>query len=332
MNVLGIETSCDETAAAVYSPRGLLSNVIASQEIHQQYGGVVPELASREHIRLILPIIKKALADASLSLNQVDGIAVTYGPGLVGSILVGLNTAKAIAYSRNIPWVGINHIEGHIFSVYLSHQDIHPPFLALVVSGGHTQLVHVRQPGQYEVIGKTLDDAAGEAFDKVAKMLNLGYPGGPIIDKLAVTGDKDFVKFPRSILKKSEYNFSFSGLKTAVLYYLKQLSDEERQRHLADIAASFQAALVEVLVEKTLNAAQHRQINQVVLAGGVARNSFLRQAFQQRATTTSITIHVPEPILCTDNAAMVAWLGYQKLHQGQTSDYRLAPVPGLTLQ
>jgi N6-L-threonylcarbamoyladenine synthase len=331
MNVLGIETSCDETAAAIYSSAGLLSNIIASQTIHHEYGGVVPELASREHIRLILPIIKKSLADANLALKQMDGIAVTYGPGLVGSILVGLNTAKAIAYALNIPWIGINHIEGHIFSIYLTHKYLEPPFIALVVSGGHTQLVYVDQIGQYEIMGKTLDDAAGEAFDKVAKMLNLGYPGGPIIDKLATQGDENYVHFPRSIINENEFNFSFSGLKTAVLYYLKQLSEDERQHHVADIAASFQAALVEVLIEKTVAAANNRKIKHIVLAGGVARNRYLRNMFQQRAEMEQLQIYIPEPILCTDNAAMIAWLGYHKLQKGIKSDYNLAPVPGLKI-
>lgn len=331
MNILGIETSCDETAAAIYGPSGLLSNIIASQAIHQPYGGVVPELASREHIRLILPIIKKALAEASLTVDQLDGIAVTYGPGLVGSILVGLNTAKAMAYAKNLPWIGINHIEGHIFSIYLNHPNLKPPFISLVVSGGHTQLVYVKQVGQYTILGRTFDDAAGEAFDKVAKMLDLGYPGGPIIDKLASRGNTAYVQFPRSIMKKNEYNFSFSGLKTAVLYHLKQLPGQEKQHHIADIAASFQAALVEVLVEKTIAAAHDRHIKEIVLAGGVARNSFLRHTFQARARIENLQIYIPEPILCTDNAAMIAWLGFHKLQRGIKSDYSLAPVPGLKL-
>lgn len=331
MNILGIETSCDETAAAVYCSAGLLSNVIASQTIHHEYGGVVPELASREHIRLILPIINKSLTDANLTLNQLDGIAVTYGPGLVGSILVGLNAAKAVAYSLNLPLVGINHIEGHIFSIYLNNQNIKFPFISLVVSGGHTQLVYVKGLNCYEIMGKTLDDAAGEAFDKVAKMLDLGYPGGPIIDKISIQGDKNFVHFPRSILKENEYNFSFSGLKTAVLYFLKQLSKTEIKKHEADIAASFQAALVEVLVEKTINAAKARKIRQIVLAGGVARNNSLRTLFKKRANVENLELYIPEPILCTDNAAMIAYVGYQKLQQRITSDFDLAPVPGLKL-
>jgi len=331
MNILGIETSCDETAAAVYSSTGLLSNIIASQTIHQQFGGVVPELASREHIRLILPIIKNSLADAQITLDQLDGIAVTYGPGLVGSLLIGLNTAKALAYAHGLPWVGINHIEGHIFSIYLSYPDLKPPFISLIVSGGHTQLVCVKQDGQYEILGRTLDDAAGEAFDKVAKMLNLGYPGGPIIDMLAPEGNENFVKFPRSLIKENENNFSFSGLKTAVLYYFRRLNENEREKHLADIAASFQAALVEVLIEKTFSAANTKNIKQIVLAGGVARNTYLRALFKQRAQTESISVYIPEPILCTDNAAMIAYVGFHKLQQGIRSDYSLAPVPGLQL-
>jgi N6-L-threonylcarbamoyladenine synthase len=236
-----------------------------------------------------------------------------------------------MAYALNIPWIGINHLEGHIFSISLDHSSLEPPFIALVVSGGHTQLVYVKQMGQYEILGKTLDDAAGEAFDKVAKMLDLGYPGGPIIDKLASRGDENHVQFPRSLMKKNEYNFSFSGLKTAVLYYLKQLSELKRQNHLADIAASFQAALVQVLVEKTIAAAKDKGIKEIVLAGGVARNRDLRAKFQERAMIESLQIYIPEPILCTDNAAMIAWLGYQKLERGIKSDYNLAPIPGLKL-
>ncbi len=334
MNILGIETSCDETAAAIYSSTEVLSNVIASQTIHSEYGGVVPELASREHIRLILPIIKKSLTEANLDLNELNGIAVTYGPGLVGSILVGLNTAKALAYALNLPWVGINHVEGHIFSVYLNHPGLEPPFISLIVSGGHTQLVYIEKPGHYDILGRTLDDAAGEAFDKVAKMLDLGYPGGPIIDNIASQGNENYIHFPRSIMKKNEFNFnfSFSGLKTSVLYHLKQLSDDERQKRVADIAASFQSALVEVLVEKTIVAANARRINNIFLVGGVARNKYLRKIFQERAASENIKIYIPDPILCTDNAAMIALLGYQKLKQGIRSDFNLAPVPGLKLE
>ena len=330
MIVLGIETSCDETAAAVYRPHELLSNIISSQTIHQQYGGVVPELASREHIRLILPIIKQSLIDAKLGLIDLDGIAVTYGPGLAGSLLVGINTAKALAFVLKIPFIGVNHIEGHIFAINLTEQ-INPPFISLVISGGHSQLVLVEDFGKYEILGKTLDDAAGEAFDKVAKMLGLGYPGGPVIDKISKNGDEKYVNFPRALLKRNDFNFSFSGLKTAVLYYLRSLTDQQRKKHVADIAASFQAALVEVLIKKTIAAAKEKKIKNVVLAGGVARNSYLRESFQKLAKKENLKIYIPEPILCTDNAAMIALVGYRKLKQGLRSEFDLAPDVGLKL-
>lgn len=330
MNILGIETSCDETAAAVYNEIGLLSNVIASQSIHNRFGGVVPELASREHIRSILPVIKQSLSDAQLTLGKIDGIAVTQGPGLVGSLLIGINMAKGISFSLNIPMIGINHIEGHIFAINLT-KEIQPPFISLVISGGHTQLVLVKKLGQYKILGKTHDDAAGEAFDKVAKMLALGYPGGPVIDKLAQEGNRQFVDFPRVLMKRKDYNFSFSGLKTAVLYYLKKLTEEERQQHIADVAASFQAALVEVLIEKTILAAHEYKISKIVLAGGVARNNFLRQNFAFRAKKEKIDVFIPDPIFCTDNAAMIAYVGFLLFKQGKKSAYNLAPVSGLKL-
>ncbi|MFZ5518261.1 MAG: tRNA (adenosine(37)-N6)-threonylcarbamoyltransferase complex transferase subunit TsaD [Candidatus Zhuqueibacterota bacterium] len=331
MIVLGIETSCDETAAAIYGDEGLQSNIIASQTVHAEYGGVVPELASREHIRLILPIVREAIEQAKIKFEQVEGIAVTFGPGLVGSILVGLNAAKAMAYTRKLPWVGVNHIEGHIFSIFLNHPELTMPFISLIISGGHTQLIAVKGLGHYEILGRTLDDAAGEAFDKVAKMLELGYPGGPIIDKVSRNGDSDFAKFPRALMKEDDFNFSFSGLKTAVLYFLKKMSPEDRHANRANIAASFQSALVETLVEKTLHAAKKMRIKQVVLAGGVARNSYLRATMSARAEQENLQVNIPDPIFCTDNAAMVAWVGYQKLRKGITSDYQLAPLPNLKL-
>lgn len=331
MYILGIETSCDETAAAVFGPDGLMSNIIASQTVHTEFGGVVPELASREHIRLILPIIKKAVKESGLKLEQLGGISVTYGPGLVGSILVGLNAAKGIAYARKLPWIGVNHIEGHIFSIFLSENKIKFPFISLIISGGHTQLVAVHGLGEYDILGKTLDDAAGEAFDKVSKMLELGYPGGPVIDRVAKNGDPNFEKFPRALMKEDDLNFSFSGLKTAVLYFLKRLSESEREQNKANIAASFQAALVEVLVEKTIRAARKMNVHEIVLAGGVARNSFLRATIEERAKVENLKVYIPEPVFCTDNAAMVAWVGYQKLRKGNESDLRLAPAPNLKL-
>lgn len=330
MNILGIETSCDETAAAVYCPQQLLSNVISSQTVHQQYGGVVPELASREHIQLILPIIKQSLTDAKLTLKDLYGIAVTRGPGLAGSLLVGLNTAKAMAYALKIPFVGVNHIEGHIFAIQLT-AEAELPFVSLVISGGHTQLVLVENFGKYKILGKTYDDAAGEAFDKVAKMLELGYPGGPLIDKLSKEGNEKFVNFPRALLKRKNYDFSFSGLKTSVLYYLKSLTEHQRKKHTADIAASFQAALVEVLIKKTIAATKENGVKNIVLAGGVARNSYLRESFQQQADKENLKTFIPEPILCTDNAAMIALLGYRKLQQGVQSEFDLAPEVGWKL-
>lgn len=331
MKILGIETSCDETSAAVYGKNKLYSNIVASQEIHKEFGGVVPELASRAHIRLISSIVQKALDRADTALADIDGIAVTYGPGLVGSLLVGLNFAKALAYTNNIPWVGVNHIEAHIFANFIYDSDLIPPFIALIISGGHTQLVLFKDFFHYETIGKTRDDAAGEAYDKVAKMLELGYPGGPVIDKLAKDADPDFVKFPRPFLSESNFDFSFSGLKTAVLYYLRSLNSEEQQEHRADIVASFQAALVEVLIEKTIQAAKKFNVNKIVLAGGVACNSYLRNNLKNQTELEKFKLYIPSPILCTDNAAMIACTGFFKLKNGEKSSYKLSPSPSLTL-
>jgi len=331
MNVLGIETSCDETSAAIFCEGRLLSNIIASQTIHQKYGGVVPELASRAHIKLITSITQEALSQANKTISDINAIAVTYGPGLVGSILVGLNFAKALAYKQNIPWIGINHIEGHIFANFVHEADLTSPFISLVISGGHTQLVYVKELGSYQTIGKTKDDAAGEAFDKVAKMLELGYPGGPIIDKMAENANKGYVNFPRALLSEDNFDFSFSGLKTAVLYYLRSISTEETDRYKADIVASFQEALVEVLVEKTCKAAEKFEVNNIALAGGVACNSYLREQMKLRADEKGLNLYIPAPILCTDNAAMIACAGLHKLQQGEKSSFRLAPKPSLKL-
>jgi N6-L-threonylcarbamoyladenine synthase len=276
MLVLGIETSCDETAAAVVeNGRRMLSSIVASQiDIHSRFGGVVPELASRKHIQNILPVILQALEDAAITLEQVDGIAVTQGPGLVGSLLIGISVAKALAYTMDLPIVGVNHLEGHLYSNFLEHRDLEPPFVSLIVSGGHTDLVYVG-PGkrQYDKLGQTMDDAAGEAFDKVAKLLELGYPGGPIIDKLSEHGDPEAISFPRPMLKDSSLDFSFSGLKTAVLYYVSS----ENTIDPADVAASFQAAVVDVLTEKALRAAEIRKTKVIAVSGGVAANSALRR-------------------------------------------------------
>ena len=331
MNVLGIETSCDETAAAVFCERGLLSNVIASQTIHREYGGVVPELASRAHIRLIMPIVQQALNDAGFSLDDIDGIAVTHGPGLVGSLLVGLNFAKSLSYSRGIAYIGVNHIEGHIFANFVEQTDLKPPFIVLIISGGHTQLVHVQNFGDYQIIGRTRDDAAGEAYDKVAKMMDLGYPGGPIIDNLAKHGDEKYIQFPRAMMSDDNFDFSFSGLKTAVLYYLKRHPAEEIESHRDDIVASFQAALVDVLVGKTIRTAIKRGVQNIVLAGGVACNSALRREMKRSASENKMKLYFPAPVLCTDNAAMIACAGRYRLVRGEHSSYGLSPLPSLKL-
>ncbi len=332
MLILGIETSCDETAASVVQEgKMILSNVILSQLVHQKYGGVVPELASREHIKSIIPVTQKALEDAKVTLDEIDGVAVTYGPGLVGSLLMGLTFAKSIAYSKNKPLIGVNHLEGHLFSNFLEHEKFSTPFICLIISGGHTLLVYVKNKGQYQLLGQTLDDAAGEAFDKVASLLSLGYPGGPLLDKTAKTGDRNFAKFPRGMLREDSYDFSFSGLKTAVALYVQKLSESEKQKHLADICASFQEAVVEVLVEKSIRAAEEKNCKTIAMAGGVACNSRLREKLKERASVLGIEIFYPSPLLCTDNAAMIAAVGDFKLSCGERSDYNLKAVPYLKL-
>ncbi len=332
MRILGIESSCDETAAAVVDSGKLVSNVVLSQlDVHKKFGGVVPELASRAHMQAILPILEEALKEAGLQKNEIDGIAVTYGPGLIGSLLVGLNVAKALAAALDKPFVGINHIEGHIFANLLDHPDIRPPFLVLVVSGGHTQLVDVRDWGHYAIVGKTIDDAAGEAFDKVAKLLGLPYPGGPEIDRLARQGKPDFVKFPRAWMGKENLNFSFSGLKTAVITYVEAQTSSFLKEHLPDIVASFQQAVVDVLVGKAEKALQKLGYTRLALAGGVARNSALRRAFQNLGERKKIRVYLPGPEFCTDNAAMIARAGQFYLEQGKVSPLELDADPSLKL-
>jgi N6-L-threonylcarbamoyladenine synthase len=318
--VLGIETSCDETAAAVIrGEEEVLSNVVASQvEAHRPFGGVVPEIASRKHMEWILPVVRKALADAEVRLQDLEGIAVTQGPGLVGSLLVGLGVAKALAYALRLPLVGVNHLAGHIAAVYLEHPWIRPPFLALVVSGGHTALFHVRGEDRFHLMGQTRDDAAGEAFDKVAKCLDLGYPGGPVIDRLARRGDPRSIAFPRALVKgEANLDFSFSGLKTAVVLHLKErcllpLKEQEK----ADVAASFQEAVVDVLVSKTRTAARSLRVPRVVISGGVACNRRLRECMIRMGEEEGLEVHFPSPALCTDNAAMVARAGLVSLKKG----------------
>ncbi|MBD3182839.1 tRNA (adenosine(37)-N6)-threonylcarbamoyltransferase complex transferase subunit TsaD [Candidatus Poribacteria bacterium] len=328
MIVLGIETSCDETAAAVVEDGKLvLSNVVASQvDVHSIYGGVVPELASRKHIQNIVPVMTQALNDAGINLDDVDGIAVTQGPGLVGSLLIGISVAKAIAYTRDIPIVGVNHLEGHIYANYLEYDELDPPFVILVVSGGHTDLVYVgSRDRHYEKLGQTLDDAAGEAFDKVAKLLELGYPGGPVIDRMAKDGNPEAVDFPRPVLHDHSLNFSFSGLKTAVLNYVTKELEQGNSINKADVVASFQAAVVDVLVEKTIRAAEMKSVNTVALGGGVAANSMLREQLAERCKKEGYKLFYPSKIImCTDNAAMIAGIGYFILKDGENSELSLS--------
>jgi len=332
MLILGIETSCDETAASVVRDGGeILSNVVYSQLVHDKYGGVVPELASREHIRTLVPVVSEALDQAGTSLDRMEGVAVTCGPGLVGSLLIGLSFAKAISYSVGIPLIGINHIEGHIFADFLEHPDISPPFVCLVISGGHSNLVYVAGKGDYRLMGQTRDDAAGEAFDKVAKVLNLGYPGGPAIDRVSPRGKFDFFKFPRAYLEEGSFDFSFSGLKTAVAIYVSRLPEEELENHRIDIAASFQEAVVDVLVEKGTRACLAKNTKKIALAGGVARNRRLRKRLREEAEKQGLEVFYPSPILCTDNAAMIAAAGDFRLSGGETSALDLNAVPYASL-
>ncbi|MFZ0448352.1 MAG: tRNA (adenosine(37)-N6)-threonylcarbamoyltransferase complex transferase subunit TsaD [Desulfatiglandaceae bacterium] len=322
MLILGIDTSCDDTSAAVVRD-GLcsLSSVVTSQGvIHHPFGGVVPELAAREHLRNIMPVVDEALTGASVNLRELDGIAVTVGPGLVGALLVGLYYAKGLALAHDLPLVGINHLEGHILSIFLEKDVPAFPFVALTVSGGHTSLYHVKGYGQYTQLGQTLDDAAGEAFDKVAKLLGLGYPGGIAIEKIAIKGRRDLIRFPRAFLAPDSLDFSFSGLKTAVSLYVSAWNTQKRSGDgvtIADIAASFQESVVEVLVRKALKAAEEAKVSALVVAGGVACNQRLREMFREESEKMDIRIFYPSPGYCTDNGAMIAVAGYHRLRNNQ---------------
>ena len=331
--VLGIESSCDDTAAAVLSGNELKASIISSQLVHEKFGGVVPELASRDHQRFIVPVVEEALAESGFSREDVTGIAVTSGPGLAGSLLVGLCFAKAMAFALDIPLVGVNHLEGHIYSVFLEEPPPPFPFLCLIVSGGHTQLVKVEEGFAHTVLGSTRDDAAGEAFDKVAKMMGLGYPGGPKIDALAKQGDSAFHTFPRSSL--GGYDFSFSGLKTAVLYYLNSFNEEERTHllntHLADVCASFQETVVDMLVRVVRRAVRQTGIRDVAVVGGVSANSGLRSALEGLSKLEDFSLYVPSLKFCTDNAAMIARAGAMRLEAGHTSSFDLTAVPSLKI-
>ncbi len=331
--ILAIETSCDETAAAVVkNGREVYSNIISSQiDLHTLYGGVVPEIASRKHIEKINQVIEEALEKANVTLEDIDVIAVTYGPGLVGALLVGVAEAKAIAFAAKKPLVGVHHIEGHISANYIEHKDLEPPFLCLVASGGHSHLVLVRDYGEYEIIGRTRDDAAGEAFDKVARAIGLGYPGGPKIDKVSKEGNPDAIVFPRAKVSDSPNDFSFSGLKSAVLNYLNQCKMKGEEVNQADVAASFQKAVVEVLVEHTINAARELGCMQVAIAGGVASNSSLRAAMKSACEREGFAFYHPSPILCTDNAAMIGAAAYYEYEKGSRAGWDLNAIPNLKI-
>ena len=331
--ILGIESSCDETAAAVVrNGREVLSNIISSQiELHKLYGGVVPEIASRKHIEKINQVIEGALNTANVTLQDVDAIGVTYGPGLVGALLVGVAEAKAISFATGKPLVGVHHIEGHVSANYIEHKDLEPPFLCLIVSGGHTHIVLVKEYGKYEIIGYTHDDAAGEAFDKVARAIGLGYPGGPKIDKLAREGRKDAITFPRAHIEDAPYDFSFSGLKSAVLNYINSCEMKKEEVNRADVAASFQEAVVDVLVTRTVLAAKDHGMKKVAIAGGVAANSSLREAMQKACEKNGLSLYYPSPIYCTDNAVMIASAAYYEYLKGFRSGLDLNAVPNLKI-
>ena len=331
--ILAIESSCDETSAAVVvNGREVLSNVIASQiSTHEKYGGVVPEVASRMHIEAVSGVVEEALLEANITLDKIDAIGVTYGPGLVGALLVGLQFAKGLAFSSKKPLVGVNHIEGHICANYIQHKDLKPPFVSLVVSGGHTFIVHVKDYGKYEVIGQTRDDAAGEAYDKVARALGLGYPGGPKIDKLAKEGNPKAIVFPKANFHEETLDFSFSGVKSAVLNYLNKCKMQNIEVNKADVAASFQYAVIDVLKENVLMTCKKRNVKTIAIAGGVASNSSLRETLTNAASKRGIEVLFPAPILCTDNAAMIGSAAYFNFINGKISDLNLNAKPNLKL-
>ena len=333
IKILAIESSCDETAAAVVvNGRDVRSNVISSQiDLHTLYGGVVPEIASRKHIEKINQVIEEALAKAEMTLDDIDAIAVTYGPGLVGALLVGVAEAKAISFARNIPLIGVHHIEGHISANYIENKELEPPFLCLVVSGGHTHLVRVADYGQYEILGKTRDDAAGEAFDKVARAIGLGYPGGPKIEKISHEGNPDAIAFPRAKVADGVYDFSFSGLKSAVLNYLNGAKMKDEEINQADVAASFQKSVTDVLVEHAMHAIDEYKMDKFAIAGGVASNGTLRKAMEEACEKKGVKFYHPSPILCTDNAAMIGAAGYYDYLAGKRAGLDLNAVPNLKL-
>lgn len=331
--ILAIESSCDETAASIVeNGRNVLSNIISTQiEIHKQFGGVVPEVASRKHIENINDVVMEALEKANVTHDDIDAVAVTYGPGLVGALLVGINFAKGLSYAWQKPLIGVNHIEGHICANYIENKELDPPFICLVASGGHTHLVYVKDFGEYEIMGKTRDDAAGEAYDKIARAIGLGYPGGPLIDKVAKEGNKEAIKFPRVIIDENTLDFSFSGLKSAVLNYIHNSEQKNEKIIVEDVAASFQEAVVEVLVSKTMKAAKMKNCHIITLAGGVASNSRLREVMQEECLKHNYKFTKPSPIFCTDNGAMIGSAAYYKYLKNQFSNSSLNAMPNLEL-
>lgn len=333
MKILAIESSCDETAASVVvNGRKVLSNVIASQiNIHEKFGGVVPEVASRKHIESISPVVKEAVDEANLNFEDIDAVAVTYGPGLVGALLVGLQYAKGLAYSLNKPLIGVNHIEGHICANFIEHTDLEPPFICLVVSGGHTFIVHMKDYGEFEVLGQTRDDAAGEAFDKIARAIGLGYPGGPKIDKISKEGNPNAIKFPRAKFDTDCLDFSFSGVKSAVLNYLNKMNMKNEEINKADVAASFQNAVVGVLVDNAVKACKLKKVDKIAIAGGVAANSCLRETMIKEGEKNGINILFPPIKLCTDNAAMIGSAAYFEYLKGNEAPLNLNAIPNLKL-
>lgn len=333
VTILAVESSCDETAAAVVrNGRDVLSNVISSQiAIHTLYGGVVPEIASRKHMEKINQVIEQALSDADMKLNDVDAIGVTYGPGLVGALLVGVSAAKAISFASGKPLVGVHHIEGHISANYIENKELEPPFVCLVVSGGHTHIVIVNDYGKYEVIGRTRGDAAGEAFDKVARAIGLGYPGGPKVDKIAKEGNPHAIEFPRAVIDDAPYDFSFSGLKSAVLNYINSCKMKDIPVNTADVAASFQQAVTDMLVSRAIKAVKENGMDKLAIAGGVASNSAIRAALIEQCDKNNIRFFSPSPGLCTDNAAMIGAAAYYEYMDGVRSGWDLNAVPGLKL-
>lgn len=333
ITILAIESSCDETAAAVVrNGREVLSNVISSQiDLHKLYGGVVPEIASRKHIEKINQVITEAMAEAGTGWDDLDAIAVTYGPGLVGALLVGVAEAKAIAYARKLPLIGVHHIKGHVSANFIENKELEPPFLCLIVSGGHTHLVCVKDYGEYEILGRTRDDAAGEAFDKVARAIGLGYPGGPKIDRLSKEGNPDAIVFPKAHIADSEYDFSFSGVKSAVLNYLNGCRMKGEEWNQADVAASFQKAVVDVLVENAMKGVRQYGLKKLAIAGGVASNQTLRKAMKEACEKNGIEFYHPSPILCTDNAAMIGAAAYYEYQKGTRHGWDLNAVPNLKL-